>query len=70
MSHSFGTLSVSQQKAQSRKLAVQEDSLKSKQSAMMVKKTRGSLLVGLCMIVGISCLNSHFYGQIAGRLPF
>ena len=36
----------------------------------MVKKTRGSLMVGLCMVVGISCLNSHFYGQIAGRLPF
>ena len=27
-------------------------------------------MVGLCMIMGISAVNSHFSGSVAARLPF
>ena len=37
---------------------------------MMVKKTRGMLMVGLFMIIGMGTLNSWFYGSVAARLPF
>ena len=49
---------------------MQEDSLRGKQASMMVKKTRGMLLVGAFMVVGITTLNSWFYGSVAARLPF
>ena len=37
---------------------------------MMVKKSRGMLLSGVCMIVGMGMLNSYFSGLVAARLPF
>ena len=67
---SMGSLSQSQMKAQARKLQVQEDALKSKQSAIMVKKTRGLLMVGVLLVVGMGTLNSWFSGIVAARLPF
>ena len=36
----------------------------------MVRKTRGMLLVGVFMIVGMGMMNSWFYGVVAARLPF
>ena len=53
-----------------RKLKVQEDSLRGKQGAIMVKKTRGMLVVGAFMIFGVATLNSWYYGSVAARLPF
>ena len=46
------------------------DTLKGRQSAMMVKKTRGMMLVGVFMLVGMGTLNSWFSGVVAARLPF
>ena len=37
---------------------------------MMIKKTRGMMLVGVFMIVGMGMLNSWFSGTVAARLPF
>ena len=37
---------------------------------MMVKKTRGMLLVGIFMIAGMALLNKTLYGSVAARLPF
>ena len=37
---------------------------------MMIKKTRGMLLVGVFMIAGMALLNKTFYGSVAARLPF
>ena len=37
---------------------------------MMIKKTRGMMLVGVFMIAGISLLNKTMYGSVAARLPF
>ncbi len=36
----------------------------------MVTKSRGMILVGMVMMVGMGCLNNWFYGTIAARLPF
>ena len=36
----------------------------------MVTKSRGMLLVGLFMIMGVGMLNSWFSGTVAARLPF
>ena len=36
----------------------------------MVTKSRGMLLVGLFMVMGMGMLNSWFYGTVAARLPF
>ena len=53
-----------------RKMQVQVDALKGKQSVMMVKKTRGTMLGGVFMMVGMFTLNSWFSGTVAARLPF
>ena len=37
---------------------------------MMIKKTRGMMLVGVFMVAGISLLNKTMYGSVAARLPF
>ena len=70
MQYSAGAQSLNQQKAQQRKLQVQMDTLKSRQSGMMVRKTRGMIGSGLFMIVGMGLLNSWFSGTVAARLPF
>ena len=44
--------------------------LKAKQTQIMVRKTRGMLLVGVFMIMGMATLNNWFYGTVAARLPF
>ena len=68
--YSAGTQSANQQKASERKLKIAEDSLKNVQGNLMVKKTRGMLLVGVFMMVAIGMLNSYWSGTVAGRLPF
>ena len=37
---------------------------------MMVKKTRGTMLVGVFMLVGISMMNRWMMGTVAAKLPF
>ena len=36
----------------------------------MVKKTRGTMLVAVFMIVGVTMMNKMMLGSIAARLPF
>ena len=46
------------------------DTLKSRQSVMMVRKTRGMICSMVFMVVGMGLLNSWFSGLVAARLPF
>ena len=68
--YTAGTQSANQQKASERKLKIAEESVKMVQGNLMVKKTRGMLLVGVFMMVAIGMLNSYWSGTVAGRLPF
>ena len=36
----------------------------------MVKKTRGTMLIALFMVVAVSMMNKWMYGTVAARLPF
>ena len=44
--------------------------MKTIQGNIMVKKTRGMLVVGVFMMVCIGMLNSTWSGTVAARLPF
>ena len=68
--YTAGSQTANQQKAQERKLKIAEDSLKTVQGSIMVRKTRGMLMVGVFMMVSIGMLNSYLSGTVAAKLPF
>ena len=67
---SQGTLTDAQRKAQGRKVAAAEGGLRSQQSQLMARKSRGMLIVGIFSLVFVSMLSRAFYGQVVVRLPF